>query len=183
MFSKLQENYAVTNRMFSSLFLSFLVVSLQFSQWTWMLNTEILSFLGERKTYRVDLLRQTPLEISQMSWCNTLQLLTMVKAQHNSLVRVNCWPLSYLKAEKIRSDCPCQKRHNTSHPKQNFWPFRLKFWYVVLYMEPYKNYFLAVPWERYWTPALTLTWLREGQKVWKWFQRHIWDRNFVILKS
>ena len=139
--------------------------------------------LVDMSRYRVDLLRQTPLEILQMSWCNTLQLLTMVKAQHNCLVSVNCWPLSYLKAGKSRSDCPCQKRHNTSHPKQNFWPFRLKFWYVVLHMEPYKNYFLAVPWEQYWTPALTLTWFREGQKVWKWFQRHIWDKNFVILKS
>lgn len=24
---------------------------------------------------------------------------------------------------------------------------------------------------------------RGGQKVWKWFQGHIWDENFVILKS
>ena len=46
------ENNSVSNLMFSSVFLAFLVVSLQFSQWTWMLNTEILSFTTKnaRKT-------------------------------------------------------------------------------------------------------------------------------------
>ena len=53
--------------------------------------------------YRVDLLCRTPLEISQMSWCNTLQLLTMVKAQHNCLVNVNCWPLVRLVVEPLLS--------------------------------------------------------------------------------
>jgi len=114
-----------------------------------------------------------PLEISKMSWCNTLQLLTIVKAQYNCLVSENCWHSPDLKAVKWRSYWPFQKRHNTSHPKQNFWPFRLKFWYEVLHMETYKNIFFAVQWEQYWTPALTLTWSREGQKVRKWFQGHI----------
>ena len=45
-----QENYAVRHLMFSSVFLAFLVVSLLFSQWTLMLNPEILSFSGERRT-------------------------------------------------------------------------------------------------------------------------------------
>ena len=45
-----------------------------------------------------------------------------------------------------------------------------------------QKYFLEVPWEQYWAPALPLTWSREGQKVSKWFQEHIWDKNLVILK-
>jgi len=44
-FCMLQENLAVSNLMFSSVFLVFLVVSFQFSQWILILNPEILSFL------------------------------------------------------------------------------------------------------------------------------------------
>ena len=114
--------------------------------------------------YRVDLLRRTPLEILQMSWCNTLQLLTMVKAQHNCLVSENCWPLPDLKAGKCRSDWPCQKRHNTSHPKQNFWPFRLKFWYVVLHMESYKKIFFGSPMGAILDSSLDLNLVSRGPK-------------------
>ena len=58
------------------------------------------------------------------------------------------------------------------------WNFSM--WYSVWRLT--KNYFLAVPWEQYWTSALTLTWPWEGQKVSKCFQKHILGYNVVFFK-
>ena len=81
-----------------------------------------------------------PLAISQMSWCNAVELLKVVTAQYHLPVSENRCPFSDLKAEKSYSKWPCQKPHNTS-PHNFFWPKGLKFWYAVVCTETYKYKF------------------------------------------
>ena len=90
-----------------------------------------------------------PLAISQMSWYNALELLKVVTAQYHLPFSENRCPFSDLKAEKSYSEWHCQKPHNTS-PLQLFWPNGLKFWYVVVCTETYKNKF----WESHGTLGL-----------------------------